>query len=232
MQTVLITGSSGGLGVCLCREFLKRGWQVCAWHGRRAAALDPLKAEYGDRLQTQQVDLRNTMEVERAAQAIRDAHPTLDMLINGAAILPPNSAELLESFDVDGSLEVLDVNTLGPLRVTKALLPALRQSAAGRILNITSEAGSLSSHADYINRYDYCMSKAALNIQSVILNRYLKPEGIPVLLVHPGWVRTGMGGPDAPLSPEQSAKDICSIATDNWPAEHLFVNYDGSPRAW
>ena len=80
---------------------------------------------------------------------------------------------MIENFDIDGSIALFDVNALGPLCVTKACLDLLRRGGEKLVINISSEAGSMTSHADYINRYDYCMSKAALNVQSVILQRYL-----------------------------------------------------------
>lgn len=99
---------------------------------------------------------------------------------------------------------------------------------------MSSEAGSITSHADYIKRYDYCMSKAALNIQSVILQRYLKPEGIKVVLMHPGWVNTPMGGAEAPVSPEESAKGVVEVAEKlmHKPDTYMYWNYNGTERPW
>lgn len=92
----------------------------------------------------------------------------------------------------------------------------------------------MTSHADYINRYDYCMSKAALNIQSVILQRYLKPEGIRVLLFNPGWMHTPMGGPEAPVDPAVSARGIADLAESlrTRPDSYMYWNYNGMERPW
>jgi NAD(P)-dependent dehydrogenase (short-subunit alcohol dehydrogenase family) len=78
------------------------------------------------------------------------------------------------------------------------------------------------------------MSKASLNIQSVILQRYLKPDGIKVLLMHPGWIRTSMGGEKAPVLPENSARGIADVAAKYAHAldAGMYFDYDGSPRAW
>ena len=92
----------------------------------------------------------------------------------------------------------------------------------------------MTSHADYINRYDYCMSKAALNIQSVILKRYLKPEGIRVLLFNPGWMHTPMGGPDAPVDPADSARGIAELAEElrGNLERYMYWNYNKTERPW
>ena len=126
------------------------------------------------------------------------------------------------------------MNALGPLRVTKALIGLLRRGSKKPLVNISSEAGSMTSHADYINRYDYCMSKAALNIQSVILQRYLKPEGIRVLLFNPGWMHTPMGGPDAPVNPDDSARGIADLSESlrSRPDSYMYWNYNGTERPW
>ena len=106
----------------------------------------------------------------------------------------------------------------------------------GRTLSmgLDAQVSGSSTDADYIKRYDYCMSKAALNIQSVILQRYLKPDGIRVLLFNPGWMHTPMGGPEAPIDPADSARGIADVSAslcgtlEDEPANGMFWNYDGT----
>ena len=183
METVLITGAAGGLGIGLVREYLSRNYRVFGADIVRHPETDQLAEESGGNCMFFEADVTDTASVARLAEQVGAETGSLDILVNAAGIIRPESEFLLESFDVDGSRKLFDVNALGPLRVTKAFISLLRRGEEKLLVNISSEAGSMTSHADYINRYDYCMSKAALNIQSVILQRYLKPEGIRIVKV-------------------------------------------------
>lgn len=234
MKKVLITGVSGGLGLCLAAEFAGRNYCVYGYDIDNNERIKQLQADFPEQFEYFQMDIRNDESVTETGKILRQKTGSLDIIVNAAAVLPPNSANLLENFDISGSLEVFSTNSLGPLRIVKDLLPLIKKGEDKMIINISSEAGSMTTHCDYINRYDYCMSKAALNIQSIILQRYLRPEGIKVLLIHPGWVRTGMGGKDAPVLPSESAEGIVKLAEKyrHTSDTGMFYDYDGSTRAW
>ncbi len=234
MKDVLITGAAGGLGICLVREYLARGCRVFGADIVRHPDTDRLLREAGKQYLFYETDVADTASVEQTVLRIREKTDALDILINAAGIIHPESEAVLEDFDIDGSRKLFDVNALGPLRITKACIGLLRRGGDKLIVNISSEAGSMTSHADYINRYDYCMSKAALNIQSVILQRYVKPEGIRVLIFNPGWMHTPMGGPEAPVDPADSARGIANMAEDlrHRPDSYMYWNYNGTERPW
>lgn len=234
MKKVLITGVSGGLGTCLANEFIKKNYYVYGYDKTYNEKISVLETDYPNQFKFFNTDVSLDSAVEETAQKIKQNSDTLDILINAAAILPTNSANILEDFEISQSLEVFSTNSLGPLRVVKSLLPLIRKGEDKLIINISSEAGSLATHCNYVNRYDYCMSKAALNMQSVILQRYLKPDGIKVLAVHPGWVRTEMGGLDAPILPSESAAGIVTLAEKyiHKTGEGIFFDYDGNTREW
>ena len=234
MKNVLITGAAGGLGICLVREYLARGFRVFGADIVRHPDTDSLLRDTGGRYLFYDTDVAATTSVQRTADQVSQETDSLDILINAAGIIRPESESLLEDFDIDGAKKLFDINALGPLRVTKFCIGLLRRGSDKLIVNISSEAGSMTAHADYINRYDYCMSKAALNIQSVILQRYVKPEGIRVLLFNPGWMHTPMGGPEAPVDPADSARGIAAMAEDlrSRPDSYMYWNYNGTERPW
>ncbi len=240
MKTVLITGAAGGLGVSLVREYLSRGYKVFGADIGRRADTEKLLDEANGNYLFFETDVSDSASVGQLAAKVSAETESLDIIINAAGILRPESENVLEEFDIDGSRKLFDVNALGPLRVVKACIGLLRKGNEKLLINISSEAGSMTTHADYINRYDYCMSKAALNIQSIILQRYVKPEGIRVLLFNPGWMHTSMGGPNAPINPADSARGIADVAENlrNKPRSSdkaesdMFWNYDGTERPW
>lgn len=231
---VLITGADAGLGLSLVKSFLQGGREVFAGLHRSAADLNPLVAEYGSLLTLISLNVTDMDSVCKAAQQVAGLTNALDILINNAGIHLENSKSSLEQLDLaDGQLEqTMEVNTFGPLRVVQQFLSLLEKGRQKLIVNISSEAGSIAD-CQRENQFAYCMSKAALNMQSKILQNYLGPRGVKVLAVHPGWMRTNMGGPQAPLPAEAAAEAIFKLAQRKWDIEGpTYVDYQGIPLPW
>jgi NAD(P)-dependent dehydrogenase (short-subunit alcohol dehydrogenase family) len=154
----------------------------------------------------------------------------VDVLVNNAGIIGPHAQSTLD-MDFDGWVQTFAVNTLGPLRVTQALLPNLRHGERPRVLIVSSQMGSMASHKS--DRLAYRSSKAAVNKVAQALATDLKPMGIAVAALHPGWVRTQMGGKGATLAPAESAAGLSDlIDTLDLNRTGSFLNVDGAPLAW
>lgn len=233
-KQVLVTGADGGLGLSLVKRFLQGGYAVFAGVYRSAVALNGLAGEYGDALALIPLDVADMDSVRAAARQVTDRPGALDIIINNAGIHLKNSQQPLEQLDLtDQQLQqTMEVNAFGPLRVVQQFLPLLEKGEGKLILNISSEAGSISD-CRRENQFAYCMSKAALNMQSKILQNYLKPRGLTVLAVHPGWMRTNMGGQAATLDSDESAEGIFQLAAREWTVDDsIYVDYQGIPLAW
>ncbi len=193
-KVVLITGANRGLGLEFARQYASDGWTVIGT-ARSPAKANDLKAIAADTLQ---LDVTDRDSIAALAKAL-EGRP-IDMLINNAGIFPRVGA--IEKVDADDYARTLMVNTLGPVLVTQALLPNLRAGERKHIVNITSQLASIENNGG--NFYGYRESKAGLNMFTKTLAAELEPEGFVCLALHPGWVRTDMGGPSATLSPEES----------------------------
>lgn len=152
------------------------------------------------------------------------------MLVNNAAVFPGEGNEAFEAIDPEWFREAFDCNVLGPARVTREFLCLLRNTPGARVINISSGAGSISEKED--NLYDpYSVSKAALNM----LTRGLAAEfrDLIVTALSPGWVRTDMGGENAPLTPQDSARSLFRTITSLQIAQSgMFLGRDGEAYAW
>lgn len=220
---VLITGANRGLGLEFARQYAAAGWTVIGT-ARRPAQADDLRVLNVEILALDVMD-----EDSIAALAAVLEGRAIDMLINNAGIFPRVSE--ISKVDANDYRQTLMVNTLGPALVTQALLPNLRQGERQRIVNITSQLGSIERNSGGF--YGYRESKAALNMFTKTLAAELGPEGFICLAIHPGWVRTDMGGQNANLSPEESVSAM-RVVIDNVTADDngTYLGYSGDPVAW
>ena len=193
-----------------------------------AAPLKALKAKAGDRLQTVSLEVTDPASVQDAVSTLGDR--PIDVLINNAGTIGPQRQSTLDT-DFEGMAETFEINTIAPLRVAQAFLPNLMKSKMGRIVTISSSMGSLAQNTS--DRIAYRASKAAVNKVFQGLATDLKSSNIAVIVMHPGWVRTDMGGSNADITPEESAAGILKVADDLTLAKTgQFINYDGKSVPW
>jgi NAD(P)-dependent dehydrogenase (short-subunit alcohol dehydrogenase family) len=222
MPTVLITGVHRGIGLALAKDALARGWRVIGSVRREGDA-----PSLGENFRALVFDVTDAAAVARAAASLTDP---IDILINNAGVIGPDRQTALD-MDFDGLRQTLEVNTLAPLIVTQAFLPHVKRSANPRVVTISSNMGSMSrASSDHLA---YRISKAAVNKAMQGLATDLKRQNIAVAIMHPGWVRTDMGGAGADISPEASAKGILDVAAGlTLEGSGRFLNYDGRELAW
>ena len=172
---------------------------------------------------------RTRASVRAAAQSL--AGEAIDVLINNAGVGSPKQ-QRLGSLDYAAWARVLDVNTLGPMRVVEAFLDNVAKGGDRKIVTLTSAMGSITDNASG-GSYAYRSSKAAVNIVMKSLSIDLAPRGITCVVVHPGWVRTDMGGPDGKLTTSQSVTALRRLIAGLQPEDTgQFFNYDGKSYPW
>jgi len=218
IKTACVTGADHGLGFELAAGLLERGYQVFA--GRYAIvdneALDALHCRFPGKLHTVHMDVSQDKSVLQAAQWIGERTDHIDLLINNAAILGDIQQTVFDELRYQEIADVYNVNAIGPLRVTNALIGRIIESEGKTILNISSEAGSIGA-CYRTNWFAYSMSKAALNMQTALLHNQLAPMGGKILSVHPGWIQTHMQGKhdtEATYTPAQAASYILELTNN------------------
>ncbi len=220
MARIVITGANRGIGLALARAYVERGDKVVAAVRTTTDALDGLGVEVHEG-----VEVTDDAAVQRFADSL--AEGSVDVLIANAGIA---TSETLEDLNWDRIRRQFEVNTLGPLRVARAMLPRLRDGS--KVAIVTSRSGSIGDNGSG-GAYGYRMSKAAVNMGGVDLAIDLKPKGISVLLLHPGMVRTDMGSGPGAVEPEDAAArmvarvDEMSLATTG-----RFLHCEGYELPW
>lgn len=230
MSNVLITGANRGIGLALANLYARRGDTVfaCCRTPREAQQLQALARSHP--VEVVPLDVSDGDSV--AALAIRLGDTPIDTLINNAGVSGgPSARQTATSMDFTAWARALDVNTLGPVRVMQALLPALKRSQSPKVMNITSQLGAISLDTPF--SLAYCSSKAALNKFMRLAAIELKSSNIAVGLIHPGWVKTDMGGPGAANTPEESAAGIADVI-DRLSLTNTggFWKWNGSRHEW
>lgn len=225
-KKILITGANRGIGFAAVRSLMSHGHFIIAT-ARNAKGLKSLEVELSDYTNKLiiQLDVSDQKSIDQCSQHVKESVKSLDCLVNNAGIFFHNS---LMNTPASELLDVFKTNTLGPTLLTKALIPLLLKSEDGKVINVSSQMGSIENGgAGYAS---YRITKTALNSLTRNLHYDYSDRGLRSYSVCPGWVHTDMGGPNAPRTPEQGAASIL-YPFYNDVASGTFLQ-DGRELAW
>ena len=213
VATALITGANRGIGFEIARQLAGRGMHVvlgARGHAEGEQAAARIQKE-GGTASVLQMDVRDSASIHTAAQAFARTADRVDILVNNAGIYPDKDVSIL-TVSREQLTTTFQTNTVGPLIVTQAFLPLLKQAGHARVINVSSGYGQLGDLSPEVP--SYCLSKLALNGVTIMLAKALQGDHIAVNSMCPGWVRTEMGGPTAPRSVAEGADTAVWLATE------------------
>lgn len=227
-QTVFITGANRGIGLSLTELYLQQGAQVHATSRNLtdSKALHVLASRHNT-LVLHELDVTDYQRVAQLASEL----PAIDLLINNAGYYGPKGYGFGNT-DIEEWRQVFEINTIAPLKLVESFYPLLQQGKAKKIACISSKVGSMTENTSG-GGYIYRSSKAALNSVVKSLSNDLTDEGFTVLALHPGWVRTEMGGPNALIDTQTSADGLAKVIEQSTQENSgQFINYDGTELPW
>ncbi|MDR0292805.1 MAG: SDR family NAD(P)-dependent oxidoreductase [Oscillospiraceae bacterium] len=234
-RAVAVTGAGRGLGLSVVRRHVERGDRIYAYEVNITDDLRGCTREY-EKLHICRCDISSTPGVEAAVADMLAKEEQIHFLYNIAGVFRFEDRCGLADTDIDAGMVMMQVNAVGLLRMCKAVIPKL--GAGSVVVNVTSESGSIGDCYREVE-YMYGMSKAAANMASMLLQNEVKKRGTRVICVHPGWLRTVMGGEGAAaspysVSPDESAANIVKIAEeiDKLPENVYFIEHTGKPLPW
>ena len=241
MRRILITGSNRGIGLELVRHYLLQDdtliFATCR-NPSHATDLQAVATQYPNRVHIVQLDVIDQASIDKSLATVSQLVDGLDMLINNAGILPggvdarDKNISAFGLLEADAMLNVFRVNSISPIMVTQAYADLLRNGINTRVINVSSDAGSITRRSQGCD-YSYPSSKAALNMMSRCLAGDLRADNIIVISIHPGFIQTDMGGVNAPLTLDEAlpslVQTIDGLTLDD---SGQFFNWDGNQVAW
>ena len=227
MATVLITGANRGLGLEFCRQYAAEGWQVlaCCRNPETAGKLAEIP-----HVRVFPLDVSDFAQIDALAAQLQDT--AIDVLINNAGIYGDSPRRGFGQLDYAAWTQTLTINTQAPVKMAEAFLPHLQRGDKKMLVTITSQMGSIADNGSG-GSILYRTSKAALNAAMKSIAIDLADQSIGVLVLHPGWVKTDMGGPNALIDAQQSVAGMRQVIAQFTLAQSgSFLKYDGSSLPW
>lgn len=235
-KTAVITGVGQGLAFCLAKKHLEMGDEV---YGLECDIIDQtrqLAQQYPETFHLSECDVSCTQQIEKALAPAVEAGKQVDYLYSVAGMFEEEDRVGIADTDIDGGLKMFDVNALGGIRVVKAVASLLGKGTV--IVLVTSEAGSI-NNCKRPNMYLYDMSKAAANMSARVLSNEFYSKGVRVFAIHPGWMKTKLGGitaaqSDTAIQPQESADGIWEIVRNaqEIPPTWEYMTYQGDLMPW
>ncbi|WAR46854.1 SDR family oxidoreductase [Methylomonas rapida] len=231
MQTIMVTGANRGLGLEFCRQYAQAGWRVIAACRNPADAAElVLLAERLPNIRIEALDVADFGQID--ALSTRLADEAIDVLLNNAGIYPDRPGMGFGCLDYQAWSDALKINAMAAVKLAETLLPQIERSQRKLIVGVSSLMASMTDNQSGGSLL-YRSSKAALNAAMKSLSIDLRARSVGVLILHPGWVKTDMGGKDALIDVEESVTGMREcIAGFTMAQSGAFLKYDGSVLPW
>lgn len=231
MPSVLITGANRGLGLEFCKQYGEQGWRIfaCCRQPATATALQTLAAQYPT-LSIHKLDVADFQQIDQLAAQL--SLEPIDVLLSNAGVYGDKNGNGFGQIDYQTWQHTLQINTIAPVKLAEAFLPHLLKSERRQLVAISTLMASMADNGSGGSIF-YRSSKAGLNAAMKSLAIDLQAEKISVLILHPGWVKTDMGGNEAPTLPEESISGMRKVI-DEFTLENsgTFLNFKGQIQPW
>lgn len=230
MARILITGANRGLGLEFVEHYLESGDNVIASYRNEESSFDLIKmSNEQSNLKLLQLDVSSNKSLNSFARNLGDS--PIDIFINNAGVYGPRNSSF-GNVDEENWLHAIKVNAIAPILMTQLIINNIRSGADKKLIYITSKMGSIDDNKGG-GAYIYRSSKTALNAAVKSLSVDLENESIVVALIHPGWVKTDMGGPNALIDKDTSVRGMTEVISNlDISSTGNFYNYDGSIIPW
>ncbi|MCS5709304.1 SDR family oxidoreductase [Candidatus Berkiella cookevillensis] len=226
-KAILITGCSRGIGLEFVKVYAQLGWQVYAIVRKSNPEFEKLVEKYSN-IETITFDVTHFQAYEKLKKYFETK--TIDVLINNAGIYGDQD-QSIGNLNIDALQKVFMTNTFAPILMTQTVLDAILRGSTKTIVNITSRMGSIADNTSG-QYYAYRSSKAALNAMMRSLQIDLQDKGVKVLVLHPGWVKTDMGGLNALIDTETSVKALYEVIEQAHKLPEMFYSYQKELLPW
>ncbi len=232
MKTVLITGANRGIGLELVKQYANEGWRIfaCSRDLVTSIELNNFALQFTNQITVCPLDVAKHEQIEHLSREL--SNESIDLLINNAGIYPTSRSDGFGATDYDAWARAFHINAMAPLKMAESFISQVSKSHLKTLITITSKMGSVADNRGG-GSYVYRSSKAAVNMVMKSLAIDLAPTGVISVLLHPGWVRTDMGGPNGLISTEQSVAGMRQVISNLKPENSgEFYAFDGQVVPW